>query len=279
LEIKVSNFFAKVNSPVLTDVEIDFGRVTADLIYPRRTPDLFKGTQITLIGRYRNTADNISVSLKGKSGRENRSFNYANLSFPERAEQNDFLPRLWATRRVGWLMEQIRSNGEQKELRDEVVELGTRFGIVTPYTSYLAVDGQEVRGEVASSAPRARRMPSAQDKKSISQSSGAGAVQMSIQQNAQQANATVVVRENEDSIYFNQNVARQIGNKTFYNQTNNIWQDAEFKNESKLPEIKVQFASEEYFALLKREKELAQYFALGEEVVVVYKGNVYRVVK
>ena len=56
-------------------------------------------------------------------------------------EENDFLPRLWASRRVGWLIEQIRANGETKELTDEVVDLGTRYGIVTPYTSYLATDG------------------------------------------------------------------------------------------------------------------------------------------
>src|ERR1041385_6008071 len=69
-----------------------------------------------------------------------RTYTYDNLRFPLRNENNDYLPRLWATRRVGWLMEQVRSNGEQKELRDEIVDLGTRYGIVTPYTSYLALE-------------------------------------------------------------------------------------------------------------------------------------------
>src|SRR6185295_15624818 len=69
-----------------------------------------------------------------------RTYTYSNLSFPLRTDANEYLPRLWATRRVGWLMEQVRSNGEQKELRDEIVDLGTRYGIVTPYTSYLALE-------------------------------------------------------------------------------------------------------------------------------------------
>ena len=34
-------------------------------------------------------------------------------------------------------------NGEQRELRDEIVDLGTRYGIVTPYTSYLALEPDE----------------------------------------------------------------------------------------------------------------------------------------
>src|SRR5688500_9294684 len=142
LEVKVSNFFAKVNYPVLTDLQVDMGGAQTDLIYPRGIPDVFRGSQVMLIGRYSNAADLNSVHLKltGKSGGLSRTYTYPNLSFPLRAETNDYLPRLWATRRVGWLMEQVRTNGEQKELRDEIVDLGTRYGIVTPCTSYLALE-------------------------------------------------------------------------------------------------------------------------------------------
>lgn len=276
LEIKVSNFFAKINAPVLTDLEIDWGGVNADLIYPRKLPDLFKGTQITLIGRYRDDANGVTLTLRGKQGRENRTYQYSNLSFPERAEANDFLPRLWATRRVGWLVEQIRTNGEQKELRDEIVELGTRYGIVTPYTSYLATDGSEkdivgrrADGRVFNKSARAA--PSV----SMSASSGADAVKMSKQQKAQQEAVTVT----DDEIMVVDSKVRQVSTKTFYQQSNGSWQDGELKPETKLPEIRVQFASEEYFNLIKQEKELAKYFALGEEVAVVYKGKIYRVVK
>nr|MBA2736081.1 VWA domain-containing protein [Pyrinomonadaceae bacterium] len=132
LEVKVSAFFTKVNSPVLTDLELDFGSVQTDLMYPRKFTDIFKGSQLTVIGRYKNASDieKVTLRLQGKTGKENRTFNYSNIDFPLRADKNDFLPRLWATRRVGWLVEQIRSNGENKELRDEIVDLGTRYGIV-----------------------------------------------------------------------------------------------------------------------------------------------------
>ena len=79
-----------------------------------------------------------------------------------RSDANDYLPRLWATRRVGWLMEQVRSNGEQKELRDEIVDLGTRYGIVTPYTSYLALeDGDHVDNGLRAAAGAAGSRASA----------------------------------------------------------------------------------------------------------------------
>jgi Ca-activated chloride channel family protein len=287
IEIKVGNFFAKVSSPVLTDIQMDWGGAKVDLIYPRKMPDLFKGTQITLIGRYNNPSDlkNVRLRVSGKSGRETRSFVYENLAFPLRSEQNDFLPRLWATRRVGWLVEQIRSNGEQKELRDEIVELGTRYGIVTPYTSYLATDGSDARNSTPSGVFTGRRNESSKTANRVmvapkmETQSGADAVRMSKQQNSMQANSMAVAKDDEDSIFVNSAVAQQVNNKTFYNQAGNVWQDAELKPETKLPEVKVQFASEEYFNLIKQEKELAQYFALGEEVVVVYKGKIYRVTK
>ncbi len=276
LEIKVSNFFTKVSSPVLSDLQMDFGAVETDLIYPRKITDLFKGSQVTLIGRYKNDNDlqNITLRLTGKSGTENRSFNYQNLDFPRRSETNDFLPRLWATRRVGWLLEQIRANGETKELRDEIAELGTRFGIVTPYTSYLATDGsfQMVERDDRGGVMMNRSAPA-----KLKESKGEDAVKLSKQQNVQQANATLA--PSATNVFVQNSQTNQfVGTKNFYRQSG-VWQDAEFKADKKLAEVKLQFASDEYFDLLNKERELAQFFALGEEVVVVWKGKVYRVVK
>lgn len=279
LEVKVSNFFTKVNSPVLSGLELDFGSAQVDLLYPRKLGDVFKGMQLAVIGRYKNVADaeDVTITLRGKTGSENRTFTYRNLDFPMRADKNDFLPRLWATRRVGWLMEQIRTNGENKELRDEIIELGTRFGIVTPYTSYLATDGSAVpvpRGTDMS----ALRMGAS---KQVAEDSGRNAVQLSRQQNSQQANMSIAsaAKDKESAEILIRNSARSqfVANKNFFNQSGN-WVDAEFKEDAKLPEIKVQFASEEYFDLVAKEPELAQYLAIGEQVVVVWKNKVYRIV-
>jgi Ca-activated chloride channel family protein len=292
LEIKVSNFFTKVNYPVLTDIQLDMGGVQTDLIYPRNMPDLFKGTQITLIGRYRNASDlqHVSLRLTGKAGARTRTFTYENLSFPRTEDDNDFLPRLWATRRVGWLMEQIRSNGEQKELRDEIVDLGTRYGIVTPYTSYLALEPGAVPEErddatpVTSGQPR-RAARNKDANPSLSGGSAMGnasapaaaakattgslAVQESKRARKQQESERVEASDSAAAV-------RNVNGKTFYLR-DGVWTDAEFKPEARLPETALSFGSDEYFALLQREPRLADYFALGERVLVVYGGRVYRV--
>jgi len=291
LEVKVSNFFAKVNYPVLTDLQLDMGGAQTDLIYPRSIPDLFRGSQVMLIGRYSNEADlkSITMKLTGKAGGSTRMYTYANLSFPLRAETNDYLPRLWATRRVGWLMEQVRTNGEQKELRDEIVDLGTRYGIVTPYTSYLALeDGQvsqrfmgnvqpvtrrpakDMSGSGSLNMPKAAPSPDSQNApQGLSVVTGAAAVQRSKQ-----------AREQQDASFLKEELKsealRRVEGKTFY-LIDNVWTDSEFKADSGLPETKVAFGSDEYFALLKQVPKLGSFFALGERVVVVFEGRVYRV--
>ena len=284
LEVKVSNFFTKVNYPVLTDLQIDMGGARTDLIYPRGVPDLFRGSQVTLIGRYSNASslDAVTLRLSGKSNGQTRSYAYDKLSFPMRTDANDYLPRLWATRRVGWLMEQVRSNGEQKELRDEIVDLGTRYGIVTPYTSYLALEDGAVSTNTApppgvAPAGSLRRAATIRPPKDMSANSpvlgtadtGAGAIQMSRQSRDQQEAAKLKEEVRSDAV-------RRVAGKTFY-LIDDVWTDSEFKPESKLPETVVTFGSEEYFALLRQHSKLGSYFSLAERVVVVFEGRVYRV--
>ena len=281
LEIKVSNFFSRVSSPVLADLDLDFGPALTEYMYPRKLTDLFRGMQLTIIGRYKNTNDlkNITLKLTGKAGKETHTFNYPNLDFPSRSDENSFLPRLWASRRVGWLLEQIRSNGETKETRDEVVELGTRYGLVTPYTSYLATDGS--MANIRQDAPMAKSIQLDATKRAA-EKSGAGAVRLSVQQNSMQMNTQVVAGEEKDEkeqiIVRNTAQNQFVANKNFINQSG-IWVDSEFTEASRLSEVSIKFASDDYFKLVEREPGLATYLSLGEQIVIVWKGKVYRITK
>ena len=71
-----------------------------------------------------------------------------------RQTASSFLPRLWAVRRVGFLLDEIRLRGESKEVKDEVVTLAKAYGIVTPYTSYLILEDERSRGPRTASRPR-----------------------------------------------------------------------------------------------------------------------------
>ncbi len=141
IEVKVSSLFNKIRKPVLTDVKLEVEKVTVRDHYPVELGDLFAGTQLTLLGRYEKPADTI-IRLVGKARGEEKTFEYEG-TFAEKDVEHQFVAHLWATRKIGYLLDQIRLHGESKELREEVVALSTEFGIPTPYTSYLALPEAE----------------------------------------------------------------------------------------------------------------------------------------
>jgi len=141
-EIKISSFMDKVANPVLSNVALDLAAFGAYDVYPKKLPDLFKGQQLVVMGRYRTPGEAKAV-LTGTINGGKKSYEYgAAMSGQNKAA--DFIPRLWAIRKVGYLLEEIRLRGERAELKDEVTMLGKRFGIVTPYTSYLVVEDTPV---------------------------------------------------------------------------------------------------------------------------------------
>ena len=144
IEIKISNFFIKIKDPVLTAPALSFtGGIRASKLHPSPLPDLFRGEQLVLVGRYSGQGASAAV-VEGKVEGESKRFSY-DIQFPESNREHDFIPRLWATRRVGFLLQEIRLRGDNAELRDEATELARKYGIVTPYTAYLIVEDEARR--------------------------------------------------------------------------------------------------------------------------------------
>lgn len=137
-ELKIGGFFDKVANPVLSELALDLSAFGAYDVYPKRLGDLFKGSQLVVMGRYRTPKDG-TVVLTGSFNGKKQVFEYRGDATKD-SKQYDFVPRLWAIRKVGFLLEEIRLRGEKPELREEIVALGKKYGIVTPYTSYLVVE-------------------------------------------------------------------------------------------------------------------------------------------
>ncbi len=141
LEVKLSSFYSKIKEPVLANPRLQFtGDIRTSKLYPSPLPDLFKGEQLVLVGHYSSHGDS-AVVIDGTVNKADRKFTYES-KFPDENSDNEFIPRLWATRRVGYLLDEIRLHGENSELRDEATELARKYGIVTPYTAYLIVEDE-----------------------------------------------------------------------------------------------------------------------------------------
>src|SRR5205823_673071 len=131
IEVKVSGLYGKISHPVLANLKLSAGgAVEFAEVYPQQLPDLFHGGQLVVLGRYRGTGHS-ALKLTGSIGKDNRDFVYE-VNFPEQTkDEREFVEHLWARRKVGYLLDQIRLNGEKKELVDETVLLAKKYGIAT----------------------------------------------------------------------------------------------------------------------------------------------------
>ncbi len=139
IEAKVTSLYNKISHPVLANVRLTTSEnIRLFETYPQQMPDLFWGSQLVVLGKFTGSGP-AAVKITGQIGNQSKEFAY-DVTFPERTtEDKDFVENLWARRKVGYLLDQIRANGEQKELMDEMLTLARKYGIATPYTSYLVM--------------------------------------------------------------------------------------------------------------------------------------------
>jgi Ca-activated chloride channel family protein len=266
IEVKVGSFYKKVSHPILTDIQLSFGKVETYDIYPKELPDIFKGSQLLVLGKYKNQESSM-VILSGSSGEAQKKFTYEVNFSPD--ERNNFVPRLWATRRVGYLIDELRLHGENKELIDEVVRLSKKYGIINQYTSFLIdADYQLTATELSRDAATNVRALSKEEV-------GAGAVgQAKSLSMAKAAQAPMDAYFDSEGKLKKIERVTQAGTKTFFNK-NGLWVDAEY--EGKLETIKVERFSQAYFKLLSQVPEIGKYLALGERVIFLLNGKVIEI--
>jgi len=316
LEVKVSNFFSKIKEPVLTNPTLKFtGDVRMKQLYPSPLPDLFRGDQLVLVGRHSGRGDS-AVVLEGTVNGVMHKFTYE-VSFPREADEHEFIPRLWATRRVGYLLDEIRLHGENAELRDEVTELARRYNIVTPYTAYLIVEDED-RRRVPLAMQSLRqlgedplaRQEAAQNYRFFKldkdgEKAVAGARYGYELKNAAspatagdlggvEANralglsssvgrggtSTIPALPAEDSKVRLAQYSQQgqfINGKNFFQNTSNQWVDAAAQKFQNAKKQRIQFNSTEYFAFAAKNSKALPWLALGQNVQFVLDNTLYEI--
>ncbi len=303
LEIALSGFFSKISDPVLAGPRLRVGgSVRVTKLAPPELPDLFKGEEVVVLGRYSGSGE-ATLTLDGTVNGAPRRFTWT-ATFPDRALENDFVPRLWATRRVGWLLDRIRLDGESAELRGEATDLARRYGIVTPWTSYLVLEDESRRNVPASArtvqAPagddRGRAAAGAMYRAAREEKSGGAAVasaqSVAALKSAVSAEAPSVANDlalgsaggapdapaRDARQLVAAQAARWVNGRTFW-QNGKAWVDAQVQGRKGARTRQVKFGSAEYDALLGRHPEAAPWLALGRNVQLVLGGEVVEVVE
>ncbi|MDG1833627.1 MAG: hypothetical protein P8J63_10410, partial [Verrucomicrobiota bacterium] len=307
IEVKVSQFYTKINEPVMADPDVVVSwEANLKQFYPAPLPDLFKGDQLVVVGRYSGKGKG-DLLLAGMVNGKKVKMDYP-VEFLAKSKEHDFIPRLWATRRVGYLLDQIRLHGENKELKEEVTLLAKKYGIVTPFTAYLILEDDRRNDVVAN-----RRLLPALDNAGAVRDlgvnfealkeakSGAGAVAAArAQQSLAQAKSATssLQRSNAEAAkpgqasgfnsYFyssgkagggtaaQQNI-RFVAGRSFY-QNGTCWIDADIQTlKAKTKKIRIKFGSKAYFKLLTDKPATLKWISLGKHVEFVLEGMHYEI--
>ena len=255
IEVAVSSLFRKMNDPVLVDVGINFGQIVTKELTPKNLPDLFREEQLTILGRYEGQG-NTALKLRGVINSERHEFS-KDVHFSALEPDNDFLPHLWAQRRIAELVDEAALNGRTRELDEEIERLSRKYGVLTPYTSFVKADDGSL----------------AMDYQSTMSDAYTSVIPISdrIKINSQIENDKIARsrRQNADTRYF--------GRKTFHRH-GNMWVDIEYDGTSERQIV--EFGSEAYYELMNDLRDLARYSKLAKDaltMIICYEGVNYEI--
>ena len=267
VEAKIGKVFEQLTGPILADTKLQvldkngepaIGR-TRDII-PQKLPDLFEGDRVVLLGQYVGT-EPINFKISGNYLGKKRQFKFK-FKFDKANCRNGFVPRLWASRKIAELIDEVRQMGAEpgkstgdpkvKELVDEIVRLSTDFGILTEYTAFLAREGTELsnRGELLSEASQIL------ENRAMLVRSGRGGVNQSFNLIEQKDQATLNIR-NE---FYDENMNRvsianiqQINDQAYYLRSNR-WVDSRLVGEKEEiePAKVIEFGSDEFMEIAEK---------------------------
>lgn len=317
IEDRVSRLYNRLESPVMTGVQMQFvfdeikteeGSLV-NRVYPKGEIDIFAGEQLVLVGRYKKPGT-AKVIIQGTIGDKQQKFDFP-ATFVEKSSDDSFafIEKLWAVRRVGEILDELDLKGKNDELVKELVELATRHGILTPYTSFMADENVNIR-DFAGNATRTNERLDALDvstgQAGFAQRAMKGAMQRSDQvpasgagggfgYNAAPADMSETLKSisasasspssNGTSMGYSDNAdkeiaavgqnIRNVGNRTFY-QRSGRWVDSLVTNDQEAKAKRIRQFSDEYFELARQHgRTLSQYLVFDEPVLVNLENQAY----
>ncbi len=298
VELAVARVFGRLSGPVLSDLELETvgaggartTRVVRDLL-PARLPDLYAGDQMTVLGRYVG-GEPIDFRLSGNLRGARRTFAFR-FELESASTRNAFVPRLWATRRIALLVDEVRQAGAEfagtpaeighslfadprfKELADEILELSTRFGVLSEYTAFLATEGTNLGDWEGLRAACTVEL----DAKAVRIRSGAGAVNQGLNYNERKLSGQLDYKNgywNEHQQRVELSGVQQVCDRAFFKRGAQ-WIDAGIlvRKPALAPARTIAFGSSEHAALLQRliTEGRQGLLALGDEILIELGGE------
>jgi Ca-activated chloride channel family protein len=137
-EIAAEELYKRVEHPALTDLKIDWGGASVVDVQPYPLPDLYLGRPIVLLGHYKG-ARPTKVMVTGRAG--DRLFEVPTAAGEDGGvARHPALPAVWARTRIASLQDALFVAGDSREISGEIRTLALRYGLLSEYTAFVAVD-------------------------------------------------------------------------------------------------------------------------------------------
>ena len=269
LEDKIPGFYSRMQSPLLLDLAVSIAGTTVHDVYPKMLGDLYGGHQVVIAGRYTD-ANNVKLTVSGR--RNSEAYSQTTEVQLASASGDRLVPRVWATQKIGYLVDEIRLNGTNKELVNAVVDLGTKFGILTEYTSFLAAPDVDL-----SSAMANRRRGGEEFERKAQVESGSQGVSQAANSKGMQRLATGT-RKNAwlgaDGSMETISTVLNTNGQTFFKK-GKTWLQTGLANDVKVDE-EVEYFSDRFFEALSKHQWLNRCLARTGDLTLKLDGKLVR---
>ncbi len=268
VEVAMSQVFRRLSGPVVAaprlialDAQGKPSTTAMREVMPGQIPDLFDGDQLVILGQYGGEEKHLRIRVEGdflgKAGSCEYTFDLSRAS-----ATHGYVPRLWATRKIAALVEEIRQGGasggspdpKAKELVDEIVRLSKQYGILTEYTAFLATeaDGRTAFGGGAV-APASAAPALAEQSIQARVKDRSGAASVNQEMNTREMERTALSAKSNLWLDAGMKAVEvrsvQMVNQNALFQRENRWVDARLLADAeKAPERVVEFGTPEYAA-------------------------------
>ena len=130
-----------IDRPLLTDIEVRFGDAGAYEVAPEKIPDLMAARPLLIYGKYRGERPT-RIEISGRTGRG--AWHHAiDLRPADARKENQALRSLWARKWVELLEDELHMGGGQP-VEKAITDLGLFYSLLTPFTSFVAIDSEVV---------------------------------------------------------------------------------------------------------------------------------------
>ncbi len=138
---KAERFRKYIQSPLLTNISVDFSGFEVYDMFPNNFPDMFAEKPLLVFGKWKGEA-NGKIHIKGETGNEKYD-NSINVSNFKSKNENSALKYLWARHKIMLLSDYNKFYPIRNDEKEEITNLGIKYNLLTEYTSFVAIDQED----------------------------------------------------------------------------------------------------------------------------------------